>query len=277
MAEDLGVLLWPMCFWLVAIPARCHGEKADNGEWHDQGVMHHALTPLLLSSDHTRTALPVLYAHPVVSHKVIPSFLRALTTPSRWITDQAKPSVLVRHLTIQSSPYTPLHTPDHSTRSVSVHPYLPQLFSNLPKLLTLHMKDTLVLHTSDANTLFSALRNITPKKARLEIRMWDLTDSPYGEDIIAATRTSIHSAMTRKPPVSSSILYRSLSDRQRIQNDQGRFAVQEAWRDALWKGVDLDLPAWWIEIPRSEGPGGGFGGGGTEGDLLPFRVVGRDV
>lgn len=240
--------------------------------------MSNALAPIMLSAEHTQMALPILYAHPVVSHKAIPAFLRALATPSPFIENGETPSKLVRHLTVQASaPSAGRVLPNNlfGARQPTVHPLLPRLFSYLPRLVTFHLKDTLVLQTNDANTLFSALQLIHPKKARLEIRMWDLTDSPFGEDLMAATRPSIYSSMSRSTGSPPGAQGARLGQRSMQMTDAGRCAIQEQWRDALWKGMELDLPSWWIEIPKvpsttipganqgaAQGvvPGGGAGG-----------------
>jgi len=194
----------------------------------------------------------------VISYSTILPFLRCLPFASRY-TDMAKVSH-VRHLTIRASPAIPglenkrlASAADSNTNRSNlhtIHASLPDVLRQFPELLTFTLKDTLVLYQADASILFNALKLIRPKKARLEIRMWDLYDCPVGQDLLAATRPSIHTSMSRtiiSPPPSANREIRPF-------RDAGRSLMQEAWRDALYKGVELEFPQWWIEPPRADPP-----------------------
>ncbi len=193
----------------------------------------------------------------MLSHSTIQSFLCALFLPSRY-TDSPRISH-VRHLTVQASPlYKPTNGIEAYSRSslYTIHQKLPDVLRNFPELTTFTLKDTLILHQADASVLFKALKLIRPKKARLEIRMWDLYDSPVGQDLIAAICPSIDSPMTRVVSTAAAV---ALNRATQPMRDAGRSLMQEAWRDALFRGGELEFPQWWTEPPRADPPAAGAG------------------
>ncbi|WVW82281.1 hypothetical protein I302_104287 [Kwoniella bestiolae CBS 10118] len=230
-------------------------------QWQNTGILHNGLTPVLLSRDHARIALPVLYRHPYVGYKAITPFIAALGGPPRYTDLPYKD--YIKHFTVRASPiipstefsafYSGRKNPDVGTSNVApytIHPSFDTLMGILPELSTFTLKDTLILHQADASLLFHGLRYINPKKARLEFRMWDLYDSPYGQDIIGATRGGVYNSYGSKPSILPSP---DLSSHRNTHEVTG-VAIQKNWRDALYNATELDLPPWWIEPSRPEAP-----------------------
>jgi hypothetical protein len=60
-----------------------------------------------------------------------------------------------------------------------------------PSLLSFILKETLVLHQADAKILSTALSFTKSKKARLDVRMWNLHDSPTKDYRITVFRPNI--------------------------------------------------------------------------------------
>ncbi|WWC86237.1 uncharacterized protein L201_001110 [Kwoniella dendrophila CBS 6074] len=224
-------------------------------EWQSTGVLREGLTPVLICRDLARTALPVLYRHPYIGYKAISSFVTALTSPRRY--NDLCNRDYIKHITIRASPIIPTtefsafyavrKTPaDRNTRIApyTIHPLFERLMRSLPELATFTLKDTLVLHQADATQLFYGLSVINPKKVRLEFRMWDLYDSPFGQDIIGATKGGAYTSYGSKPAILPSVDHFSPRN---LQNELGCIAIQKTWRDALYNATELDLPSWWIE------------------------------
>ncbi|WWC99670.1 hypothetical protein V866_006574 [Kwoniella sp. B9012] len=231
-------------------------------QWQSTGVLRDGLTPVLLSRGHARIAIPVLYRHPYVGYKAITPFISALTKPPRYTELPHKD--YIKHLTIRASPIIPTNkfsafyagrkNPDVGTSAIApytIHPSFDTLMRTLPELSTFTLKDTLILHQADAQLLFHGLGHISPKKAKLEFRMWDLYDSPYGQDIIGATRGGVFNSYGSKPSLLPSP---DLTSPRTVHYDIGPLTYQKAWRDALYNATELDLPPWWIEPPRSDHP-----------------------
>jgi hypothetical protein len=240
--------------------------------------LRHGLAPLLISRQLHSIAVPVLYAHPVLSYRTIAPFLHSI---------HSRPSNArhIRDLTVRASPLIPKSEPNLVGNS-TIHPSLSDLLSRFPRLLSFTLRDTIVLQHADAHALFDALRHIRPKKARLEFRLWDLHDSPVGEDLIAATRASIHSTMMRPlaPGGDESAAGSpgsAFSFGMRDRGSLGGTAVagsHRAWLEALWDGREVDTPPWWYDPPSRDdaqpapaaaaaaagtGAGAGAGAGGN--------------
>ncbi|KAK6905693.1 hypothetical protein I203_106523 [Kwoniella mangroviensis CBS 8507] len=231
-------------------------------QWQSTGVLRDGLTPVLLSRDHARIAIPVLYRHPYVGYKAITPFISALSQRPRYTELPHKD--YIKHFTVRASPIIPSNEfsafyagrkkSDVGTSAVApytIHPSFDTLMRILPELSTFTLKDTLVLHQADAQLLFRGLAHLSPQKARLEFRMWDLYDSPYGQDIIGATRGGVFNSYGSKPSVLPSP---DLTSPTNAHYDIGPLAYQKAWRDALYNATELDLPPWWIEPSRSDHP-----------------------
>ncbi|WVF70599.1 hypothetical protein IAT40_005391 [Kwoniella sp. CBS 6097] len=226
-------------------------------EWHNNAIIRAGTTPLLISHELTRIALPVLYYHPYIGYNAVEPFIAALTSSNG---DKRE---CIRHLTIRPTPLVPSkqfaafhavkgQTKDsdhnratHNMTPYTIHASFVYLMSLLPELTSFTLKDTLVLHQSDAQLLFGGLRFIHPRKIRLEIRMWDLNDSPVGQDIMAATRG--HAFTTS---VSGKIIDVLPPDPpSHPLSDDPVHGIIGAWKEALYKDKELDLPTWWTETP----------------------------
>lgn len=245
-------------------------------------ALRHGLVPLLITRQLHSIAVPVLYAHPVLSYRTITPFLHSLhSTPSN--------ARHVRDLTVRASPLIPKSEPGLLGNS-TIHPSLSDLLSRFPKLLSFTLRDTIVLQHADAHALFDALRYIRPKKARLEFRLWDLHDSPVGEDLIAATRASIHSTMMRPPAPwgdesAAGSPGSAFSFGMRDRGALGGTAMagsHRAWLEALWDGREVETPPWWYDPPSRDeaqpappaaaGAGAGAGTGAGAGGNAPAHA-----
>ena len=246
---------------------RCIADMADHAEWQHTDRLRMALTPLLIGPDLYRVALPILYVHPVVSHKTIPAFARSVKEASLYLNGDFPKSCLVRHLTIRPSPIVPsaelpkkAHGAGGSAQATSytVHPQLKDALSPLRDLQSFTLKEAMILHQPDAAVLFSALSVIAPKKARLEFRMWDLNDSSLGEELLSMTQASSYSSLAR---YANRALGTTVGDRNaRVSHDTYRQPLLEAWRDALLKGTEFEAPTWWLEGPGDNNNGNGAAG-----------------
>ncbi|OCF33360.1 hypothetical protein I316_05102 [Kwoniella heveanensis BCC8398] len=231
-------------------------------EWQASAAIRGGATPLLICRDLTSIALPVLYQHPYIGYNAIERFVAALSRTS------GKARGCIRHLTIRASPLVPskqfaafhearsLTREAENTRAVhnvvpyTIHPSFVHLMSLLPELTSFTLKDSLVLHQADAQLLFAGLRFVCPRKIRLEIRMWDLNDSPVGQDIMAATKG--HSFTST---VSGRIIETTPPDPPSHFNFLDPMSgVIASWREALYKDKELDLPIWWTETPTFNHP-----------------------
>ncbi|WWC66247.1 uncharacterized protein I206_100148 [Kwoniella pini CBS 10737] len=235
----------------------------DTSQWHSTGVLKSGLTPVLLSRDHARIALPVLYRHPYLGYKAIDPFLVAIITPSRYT--ELPLGQYIKHLTIRASPMIPSSTPivSLSTESVrhTVHPSFRILLRALPELTSFTLKDTLLLHAEDVSLLFAGLESIKPIKARLEFRLWNLYDSPYGQDIISATHGGAYASSGYGK---RSIIANPVTPAENTHPDV-EFSVQKAWRDAMYQREEFDVPSGWtntsmptrfnVPTPTPLGPG----------------------
>lgn len=217
--------------------------------------------------------MPVFYRHPHVNYRSLPSFGRCIQLPLRY-TSGTKLS-LVRHLTIRPS-HTPavqtIKSPVRAPSATGLRPYSPtpvykytvhpslhtvcQLFSDLTSFT---LKDTLVRHWSDAKLLFGSLKHLRPRKARLEIRMWDLSESLLGRDLVAASSPNVHAefsstgAQTFRWRMTQWATHGANWDhqaREMWQGENDRTQMMQRWRDVLLDGGELHLPAWWIEPPQ---------------------------
>ncbi|KAK8865917.1 hypothetical protein IAR55_001065 [Kwoniella newhampshirensis] len=228
-----------------------------NNEWHSSGVIRNGVTPLLLSKQHARLATPILYRHPAIGYKNIKPFISSVCLPSRY-TGLPK-HTFIKHLTVRPSPPVPAleFSAWHSdsthrellgissdTAPYTIHTSFLDLMRLVPELRSFTLKDTLVLHEADASLLFAGLSLIKPQKARLEFRMWDLYDSPFGQDLIAASSAGLHTAHVGRP------LGNTFTNRASRDPPNDRLSAQEDWRDALHHNTELDLPTCWINNTR---------------------------
>ncbi|WWC58746.1 uncharacterized protein I303_101290 [Kwoniella dejecticola CBS 10117] len=236
----------------------------DTTQWQNTGVLKAGLTPVLLSRDHARMALPVLYRHPYVGYKAIKPFLTSIHLPATYT--ELPYRVYIKHLTIRPSPIMPsketsasLHKVEGDTSNTSsrpdpytIHASFLTLMRAVPQLTTFTLKDTLILCQTDADRLFIGLAAINPKKAKLEFRMWDLYKSPCGQDIIGATRGGAHTSHGLKRGNENGPSRGGSPTTDNTSAASGIWSLQRAWRDAMYKGRDYDLPLSWIEPARPE-------------------------
>lgn len=189
--------------------------------------MKGGLLPLLISPIYTSVATSVLYAHPHISRGSIESFIKCAQLPSKHNDVLAKKQ-MVRHLTIRPT----LVEPNGDNPTIHpVHPSFSQLTLLVPFLQSFTLKDTLVLDIADAENLFSGLRHIQPRKARIELRMWNLHGTAVGADLMAATKPNIHA---RGFPV---------------QKEKWGYGRESSWLQAIANTRDYDMPAVWLD-PR---------------------------
>ncbi|WRT64130.1 uncharacterized protein IL334_001059 [Kwoniella shivajii] len=231
-------------------------------EWQTTSIFRDGLTPVLLSRYHARIAIPVLYRHPYIGYRAIQPFIAAMTNSARYT--EFNHAEYIKHITIRPSPIIPsvefrsyLSNTDkrgifpeannNNTAILTIHPSFEILMRHLSDLLTFTLKDTLVLHQADSALLFAGLKVISPKKARLEFRMWDLYTSSYGQDIIGATTRGTYTPHGGRP--SALPFPDPLSPRPRLYNT-GDAGLQEEWRDALFNSTELDAASSWPENPR---------------------------
>ena len=100
----------------------------------------------------------------------------------------------------------------------------------------------------DVLCIIAGLEYIKPKKARIELRSWDLYDSPVGQDLLAATRPNLRassSSNSRPTPPNPSPSYTNgvptIGSWARASGDE----TLRSWRNALRTGDELFLePAW---------------------------------
>lgn len=130
-----------------------------------------------------------------------------------------------------------------------MHPRFGDLMQLFPSLYSFTLTDTLLEYQRDAELLFEGLKYVSPLKARLEIRMWDLHGSAIAQDLLAATRPNVH---VQYPIRSPSPLRPSTREQQTTPVGN---TLERAWRDALMSGQDMDLPIWWIDLPQAEAQG----------------------
>ncbi|WWD17897.1 hypothetical protein CI109_102342 [Kwoniella shandongensis] len=241
-------------------------------EWNSSNFLRRGLTPLLISKQHARMAIPILYRHPFMGYRAISPFISAIQRPSRY-TDLPK-QAYIKHLTVRPSPIIPaLEFPSwYANRNVSgnehsshfapftIHPSFFDLMRTMPDLTSFTLKDTLVLHEADATLLFSGLRLIEPRKARLEFRLWDLYDSPFGPDLIAASGAGVHTPYAGRPVAS---LFREHPMTRAVD---GCRMTQQAWKYALFNNTELEMPTWWIE-PNNATAGGNQGNGNANANV----------
>ncbi|KAK4687995.1 hypothetical protein P7C73_g2106, partial [Tremellales sp. Uapishka_1] len=220
-------------------------------EWHEKGIMSSALKPVLLSTDHARIAIPILYQNPMISYHSIPSFIHCLSLPSPYSTI-GKQS-LVKRLTVRPSPIIPSIelTGDASgySRFNGIHRRLPDLLRPFPHLTTFTMKEALITSYIDVDVIFEALKLIEPKKARLEFKMWDLYESAIGQELLAATKMGIHAPSSNSVGSLAPAPGRDIRTARYINHESQRNAVQEAWHEVLINGGEMDLPQSWLDPP----------------------------
>lgn len=192
--------------------------------------MADSLTPLLISRSLSRVATTVLYAHPHISEGKLDRFINNVQKPSPYLALDSKVS-LVHHLTVRPTPIRPKHeqTPTYNEEQRLVDTSLPRLARLFPILKSFVLRDCLIHTQQDAITVFSSLPLMKPKKARLEIRMWPLTDDELGRDLALATKFSTRGFVRRETSPYSS------------------FGLEGRWRDALYGDRDMDLPADWLD------------------------------
>ena len=209
--------------------------------------MHNNLSSLQVSKDLTRIALPILYAHPHLGYAAIPKFVRCLQLPSPFVS-QPKTS-LVRHLTVRASPVSPstelskAGAVDGSTL-FTIHQSFGALLESVPGIQSFTLKDTLIFHEKDERRLYDALKHIKPIKARLEFRLWDLPDPPNPRALTSTLGPSASVERNR---------YRSPSGHNpgsQWPTHDREVHMQQAWREAVFKGEDLFLPPTWLDPSR---------------------------
>ena len=243
-------------------------------DWQDTNLLSHGTTPLLLSKELTPVALEVLYKHPHVSYPSLPKFKRCLYIPSPY--HDVPKSALIRHLTIRPSPVVPsrelpsvpiTHDQGSARRRpiapYSIHESLASVLRPFPKLFSFTLKDTLVLHEADAARLFDALKLISPKKGRLEFRMWDLTESLEGSVLDGLSKPNIYAPASTFVSVPTTIATLPRNMPRNRRPGESPLTMQETWQEALLRNGEIELPAWWIEPVRSGGPPMNFTNGGS--------------
>lgn len=222
------------------------------------------MSPLLIDKETHPIALAVLYRHPHLSYESLPLFARCAPLPAR-VQPGSKAS-MVRHLTIRASTTKPLIPPnydpstltavdyrshDHTLPFYTIHPGLKDVCRLFPELNSFELVDTLLLHSDDAKLLIESLRSIRPRKARLEIRQWDLRSSPIGKELAAMSRPDIHGSYSGMPAS-------PLVDPERHNESRGPTLIpnflQASWKDALLNGGEVILPTWYIEPPPPPAP-----------------------
>jgi hypothetical protein len=189
-----------------------------------------SLTPLLISRSISRVATTVLYAHPHVSEGKLDRFINTIQKPSMYLALDNKVS-LVHHLTVRPTPIRHDNGPDPTNNGKKgfVDTSLPRLARLFPILKSFVLRDCLIYTQQDAITVFSSLPLMTPQKARLEIRMWPLTDDQVGRELALATKFGTRGFVRRETSPYSS------------------YGLEGRWRDALYGDRDLELPADWLD------------------------------
>lgn len=214
--------------------------------------MKNGVTPLLISPTLTNVATPVLYAHPHISDKQIDPFIKCVAFPFRC-SDVPSKNTLVHHMTVRPTPIIPNYeTGEYQyVRSSIVNSKFPYLMSLLPSLDSFTLKDTFMFTIEDVMSIIKGLEYIKPKKARIELRSWDLYDSPVGQDLLAATRPNLRASPSRNlgpsPPnsrsSSSTNAVPQISSWVRANGDE----TLRSWRDALQAGRQFFLPPVWLD------------------------------
>jgi hypothetical protein len=188
------------------------------------------LTPLLISRSISRVATTVLYAHPHVSEGKLDRFINTIQKPSMYLALDSKVS-LVHHLTVRPTLIRHDNGPDPTNNGKKgfVDTSLPRLARLFPILKSFVLRDCLIYTQQDAITVFSSLPLMKPQKARLEIRMWPLTDDQVGRELALATKFGTRGFVRRETSPYSS------------------YGLEGRWRDALYGDRDLELPADWLD------------------------------
>ena len=102
-----------------------------------------ALVPLLVSPEITQTALPVLYAYPLLTYDTITPFLASISAPSSFYHGPLAP--LVRSLCVQATPERIDYTGGNFSTSY-IHACLGDVLGMVPHLVGFTLKDTLITH-----------------------------------------------------------------------------------------------------------------------------------
>jgi len=149
--------------------------------------------------------------------------------------------------------------PSPSVYHYTIHPSLRNVCQLFSDLTSFTLKDTLVRHWSDAKLLFGSLKHLRPRKARLEIRMWDLIESVLGRDLVASSSPNVHAEFSttgaqgfrwRAPQWTAQWLRWDNQAKEMWQGENDRTQMMQRWRDALMEGEELRLPASRIEPPQ---------------------------
>jgi hypothetical protein len=191
------------------------------------------LSPLLISRFTSQIGITVLYAHPHISEGNLDRFIDDVQKPCSNLSLDTKVS-LVHHLTVRPTPMQPKDEKVSGYREEKrlVDPSLPKLTRLFPILRSFVLRDCLIHTGQDAITVFSSLPRMKPEKARLEIRMWPLTDTEVGRDLALATNFSTHGFV--RPNATRSSLDHS-------------YSIQGQWRDAVYGDKDMALPRAWLD------------------------------
>lgn len=173
--------------------------------------------------------------------------------PTRY-SDAPTKVPLVKHLTVRPTPIMPAYEQIivEAGKPEVVNPLFPSLTAMFPRVHSFTLKDTLVLCSEDAKCVFAALANVAPKKARIELRMWDLYDSAIGPDLIAATRPNVYAIPQPRPTGAMS----SPPNGAGVHSSPILpISTQQAWRDSIVAGLDLHLPSEWVDPRQSNNDG----------------------
>lgn len=127
-----------------------------------------------------------------------------------------------------------------------VHPRLADLFHLFPTLTSLTIRDTLLEDRTQAEKLFAALSVTRPRKARLEIRMWDLYGSSVGQRLLSMTG---HGGSYK--PHGSSVAHGAPAYAARDFGIPRRRNMADAvdWLDAVIRGEEYFVPDSWLIRP----------------------------
>jgi hypothetical protein len=226
---------------------------ADSSAWEMDNTNRDNITPLILSRELTPVALGVLYRHPHLSYDHLRRFVRCATINQPG-TSLSK-ARLVRHLTIRASRRKPIKHqigwgPD-SELYYTVHTALKDVCGLFTDLTSFTLRDTLVLHSADSKLLFDSLQLLRPKKARIEIRCWDLRDSPVGRQIAGVSSRNVHDRHTDQVVTPFRVGPPRVWNRVAVSETA---LMQTSWKDALLCGGELHLPPWWIDPPKLDEP-----------------------
>ncbi|ORX35958.1 hypothetical protein BD324DRAFT_629658 [Kockovaella imperatae] len=164
-------------------------------DWQHEIPLTTSLSPLLICKDLNKIALSVLYAHPHIQYGAIPSFITSISSPNESSNTRRS---YVHDITLNPSPtFYELCT----GKAPGIHPSLDTLLPLLPTSLnSITLKEILITRPSSAQYLFDALALVRPRKARLEIRLWDLSRSPIGRDLYTLSKTGPYRANLRGCP-----------------------------------------------------------------------------